>query len=117
MQFQVAVNIFRLDGGIRARVAFVNLDAPRRRRSAPNPRCPVSHANPVRMLTIAAIAFSALPAAALTSTEASAKSCAELRALCWTMRDDKSDCAKPYKRCLATGTFVTPLGRVFKATR
>lgn len=48
---------------------------------------------------------------------ASAKSCAELRALCWTMRDDKSDCTKPYQRCLSTGTFITPLGRVFKATK
>jgi hypothetical protein len=48
---------------------------------------------------------------------ASAKSCSELRALCWTMRSDKSDCTKPYQRCLATGTFVTPLGRVFKATK
>ena len=48
--------------------------------------------------------------------EAAAKSCAELRALCWTMRSDKSDCTQPYQRCLATGTFITPLGRVFKAT-
>lgn len=47
---------------------------------------------------------------------ASAKSCTELRSLCWTMRSDKSDCTKPYQRCLQTGTFITPLGRVFKAT-
>jgi hypothetical protein len=46
-----------------------------------------------------------------------AKSCSELRSLCWTMRDDKNDCAKPYQRCLVTGTFITPLGRVFKATK
>lgn len=48
---------------------------------------------------------------------AHAKSCEELRALCHTMRDDKNDCTKPYQRCLQTGTFITPLGRVFKATR
>jgi hypothetical protein len=48
---------------------------------------------------------------------AQAKSCSELRSLCWTMRDDKSDCTKPYQRCLNTGVFVTPLGRVFKATK
>ena len=61
----------------------------------------------------------ALASAALTGSafEASAKSCSELRALCWTMRSDKSDCARPYQRCLSTGTFVTPLGRVFKATK
>ena len=47
---------------------------------------------------------------------ASAKSCSELRSLCWTMRSDKNDCTKPYQRCLQTGTFITPLGRVFKAT-
>ncbi|MBS0244835.1 MAG: hypothetical protein JSS20_21910 [Proteobacteria bacterium] len=47
---------------------------------------------------------------------AEAKSCTQLRALCWTMRDDKSDCAGPYRRCLATGKFITPLGRVFIAT-
>jgi hypothetical protein len=46
-----------------------------------------------------------------------ARSCKELRSLCWTMRDDKNDCTKPYQRCLVTGTFVTPLGRVFKATK
>jgi hypothetical protein len=52
-----------------------------------------------------------------TSGPAAAKSCEELRALCHTMRDDKNDCTKPYRRCLTTGVFVTPLGRVFKATR
>jgi hypothetical protein len=51
------------------------------------------------------------------ATAAEAKSCSELRSLCWTMRDDKSDCTKPYQRCLNTGVFVTPLGRVFKATK
>jgi hypothetical protein len=59
----------------------------------------------------------ALPLVALSSTGASARSCSELRSLCWTMRDNKNDCAKPYQRCLTTGTFITPLGRVFKATR
>ena len=48
---------------------------------------------------------------------AAAKSCEELRALCWTMRDDKSDCTRPYQRCMKTGTFITPLGRVFKANK
>ena len=51
------------------------------------------------------------------STPAAARRCEELRSLCYTMRDDKSDCTKPYRRCLKTGVFVTPLGRVFKATR
>ena len=54
---------------------------------------------------------------AVSQEPAAAKSCEELRALCWTMRDDKSDCTRPYQRCLKTGTFVTPLGRVFKATK
>lgn len=55
---------------------------------------------------------------ALVSTvvPAEARSCGDLRRLCWTMRDDKSDCTRPYKRCLKTGVFVTPLGRVFRAT-
>jgi hypothetical protein len=57
----------------------------------------------------ASLAWQAAPAAA--------KSCSELRSLCWTMRDDKNDCTKPYQRCLVTGTFITPLGRVFKATK
>jgi hypothetical protein len=48
---------------------------------------------------------------------AAARSCSELRSLCWTMRSDKSDCAGPYQRCLKTGVFITPLGRVFKATK
>jgi hypothetical protein len=48
---------------------------------------------------------------------AEARSCSELRSLCWTMRTDKSDCTRPYQRCLQTGVFVTPLGRVFKAAK
>lgn len=52
----------------------------------------------------------------VTSTAAEAKSCTELRSLCWTMRSDKNDCSAPYRRCQQTGTFITPLGRVFKAT-
>ena len=68
----------------------------------------------VRAYAVLALAGAAL---AGTAIEASAKSCSQLRALCWTMRSDKSDCTRPYQRCLATGTFVTPLGRVFKATR
>ncbi len=48
---------------------------------------------------------------------ASARSCSELRSLCWTMRSDKSDCTGPYQRCLKTGVFITPWGRVFKATK
>jgi hypothetical protein len=64
-------------------------------------------------LTLAAFGL----ALAAQSTPADAKSCSELRSLCWTMRDDKNDCTKPYQRCLVTGTFITPLGRVFKATK
>ena len=63
--------------------------------------------------TVCAIAVGCVAATA----PALAKSCSELRSLCWTMRSDKSDCTKPYQRCLSTGVFVTPLGRVFKATR
>jgi hypothetical protein len=59
----------------------------------------------------------ALTLLAVSVTPSEAKTCEELRALCWTMRDDKSDCAGPYRRCLQTGTFITPLGRVFKATK
>lgn len=51
----------------------------------------------------------------LSASTAEARSCTDLRALCWTMRSDKSDCTRPYQRCLKTGTFITPLGRVFKA--
>jgi hypothetical protein len=59
----------------------------------------------------------AVPLLAVSSTGAMAKSCSELRSLCWTMRDNKNDCTKPYQRCLSSGTFNTPLGRVFKATK
>jgi uncharacterized membrane protein len=64
-----------------------------------------------------AFILATLGAALAIATPASAKSCAELRSLCYTMRDDKNDCTKPYQRCLTTGTFITPLGRVFKATK
>ena len=64
-------------------------------------------------LTLAALGM----AVTAQSMPATAKSCSELRSLCYTMRDDKNDCAKPYQRCLVTGTFITPLGRVFKATK
>jgi hypothetical protein len=64
------------------------------------------------------LAVAALGAGLVTlASAAEAKSCSELRSLCWTMRDDKNDCTKPYQRCLVTGTFITPLGRVFKATK
>ena len=67
----------------------------------------------IRIAVLGAIAAPLL----LIAQPASAKSCSELRSLCWTMRDDKSDCTRPYQRCLTTGTFITPLGRVFKATK
>jgi hypothetical protein len=70
-----------------------------------------------RILSLTGMLAAALPLLALSATGASAKSCSELRSLCWTMRDNKNDCSKPYQRCLSTGTFITPLGRVFKATR
>ena len=53
----------------------------------------------------------------LVPQPATARTCKQLRALCYTMRDDKSDCTRPYQRCLSTGTFITPLGRVFQATK
>ena len=68
----------------------------------------------LKPITLSMFAATLLP---LFTVAAEAKSCVELRALCWTMRDDKSDCTGPYQRCLKTGTFVTPLGRVFKATK
>ena len=72
----------------------------------------------IRKMTLALILTGlAGPLWTLSVTPASAKSCKELRSLCWTMRDDKSDCTRPYQRCLQTGTFITPLGRVFKATK
>jgi hypothetical protein len=70
-------------------------------------------------LLLTGLAFTTASTALLVgyTAPAAAKSCSELRSLCWTMRDDKSDCSKPYQRCLSTGTFITPLGRVFKATK
>jgi hypothetical protein len=62
------------------------------------------------------IALVLAPGLALTGP-ASARTCSELRSVCWTMRSDKSDCTSPYQRCLKTGVFITPLGRVFKATK
>jgi hypothetical protein len=70
-----------------------------------------------KLVAMVAVVAGSLPLLAVSSTGASAKSCSELRSLCWTMRSDKSDCTRPYQRCLSTGTFITPLGRVFKATR
>ena len=61
--------------------------------------------------SIGSLAMIALPGTA------SARTCYQLQQLCWTMRSDKSGCTKPYQRCLSTGTFITPLGRVFKATK
>ena len=69
------------------------------------------------MLKTIALSMFAATLLSFLTVAAEAKSCAELRALCWTMRDDKSDCTGPYQRCLRTGVFVTPLGRVFKATK
>ena len=66
---------------------------------------------------LALIAFACSTMTLASAQPASAKSCEGLRALCHTMRDDKNDCTRPYQRCLATGTFITPLGRVFKATK
>ena len=69
----------------------------------------------VRTLVLSAVLVA--PLATVTALPAAAKTCQELRSLCYTMRDDKNDCTKPYQRCLKTGTFITPLGRVFKATK
>ena len=73
----------------------------------------------MKQFVCGAVALSALTAAfvTLSATPSEAKSCEELRSLCYTMRDDKSDCTGPYHRCKKTGVFVTPLGRVFKATK
>lgn len=70
---------------------------------------------PRRSLAVLAVAVGVTSLAAST-VPAAARSCADLRALCWTMRTDKSDCAMPYRRCLQTGVFITPLGRRFIAT-
>jgi hypothetical protein len=68
------------------------------------------------MLKLVLGALAGCAAMVAVAQPASAKTCAELRQLCHTMRSDKSDCTRPYQRCLSTGTFITPLGRVFKAT-
>lgn len=49
-------------------------------------------------------------------SRAEARTCEELRAVCWTMRSEKADCTKPYDDCLKSGVFITPLGRAFRAT-
>ncbi len=67
------------------------------------------------LLAITATAMS-IVALTVMSEPAAARSCSDLRALCWTMRTDKSDCTGPYQRCLRTGVFITPLGRRFVAT-
>ena len=67
------------------------------------------------MMPLAAAAVAASIGWAV-ATPAEARSCSQLQALCWTMRTDKSDCTGPYRRCLRTGVFVTPLGRRFVAT-
>ena len=69
------------------------------------------------MLKLALLTAASIAALVTLSTTASARTCHQLQQLCWTMRSDKSDCTKPYQRCLSTGTFITPLGRVFKATK
>jgi hypothetical protein len=66
-----------------------------------------------RILTLISLAMLAVLA---TIETASAASCSELQSLCWTMRSNKNDCTGPYQRCQKTGVFITPLGRVFKAT-
>ena len=66
----------------------------------------------LKSLMLASVACAVLT---ISTADAHARSCSDLRSLCWTMRSDKSDCTKPYQRCLKTGTFITPLGRVFKA--
>ncbi len=68
------------------------------------------------MMRVLAVVVAGLAVLAMLVTTAEARTCKQLRALCWTMRANDSDCAKPYLQCLKTGTFVTPLGRRFKAT-
>ena len=77
-------------------------------------RASITETAMLRPIVLATLAMGLM---ALSAFAAEAKSCEQLRALCWTMRDDKSDCTGPYQRCLRTGVFVTPLGRVFKATK
>ena len=69
------------------------------------------------MLKFRLLAAIGIAALVTMSGSASARTCYQLQQLCWTMRSDKSDCTKPYQRCLKTGTLVTPLGRVFQATK
>ena len=69
------------------------------------------------MLKLSLVAAAGLAALITMSGSASAKTCSQLQQLCWTMRSDSNDCTKPYQRCLKTGTFITPLGRVFQATK
>ena len=69
------------------------------------------------MLKFSLLAAIGIAALVTMSGSASARTCYQLQQLCWTMRSDKSDCTKPYQRCLKTGTFITPLGRVFQATK
>ena len=68
------------------------------------------------MMRALAVIAAAIAVFAMPITPAEARSCKQLRALCWTMRANDNDCAKPYLQCRKTGTFVTPLGRRFKAT-
>ncbi len=68
------------------------------------------------MMRVLAVVLAGVAALTMPITSAEARTCKQLRALCWTMRANDSDCTKPYLQCLTTGTFVTPLGRRFKAT-
>ena len=67
----------------------------------------------IRVVTIAAAAIVVL---SVPDGPADARTCTQIRALCWTMRANDADCTIPYRRCLKTGIFITPLGRRFKAT-
>ncbi len=69
------------------------------------------------MLKYSLLAAIGVAAIVAMPASASAKTCYQLQQLCWTMRSDSNDCTKPYQRCLKTGTFITPLGRVFQATK
>jgi hypothetical protein len=90
----------------------------RRKPSILNEEIPMSSNSLLKTLVLSlGVSVLGATALALSSTDAAARSCAELRSLCHTMRDNKNDCTKPFQRCLSTGTFITPLGRVFKATR
>jgi hypothetical protein len=54
--------------------------------------------------------------AAVLAAPAEARTCKQIRALCFEMRANDNDCTMPYRRCLKTGVFITPLGRRFVAT-